>query len=407
MGEGDSRCDAGHGAVLHGVEEIRQRPGMYVGSVGERGLHQAVFEVVGRAVTEVLAGRARSVEVTLTADGGVRVVDDGPGVPFEDGGDAGGLGGLESLLTRVHVGARPVGRDTVVVGLGDIGPGVANALSSRMTAEVRRDGVLWVQRYERGVAVAPPGAVGQTSGSGTSIAFWPDPDIFTTVRCSFAVLAERFRELAFLNRGLGISLADARHPREPRAVRFLGEVRDFVALLEDPAAYGGSAGTGVSARTPPVHPDVIAFAWEDPRMAGTAEVALRWCTSSEERVRGFANSAPTPGGGTHLAGFRDGVTAAVNTCARERRLLKPTEPDLGADRVCAGLTAVVSVKLDRPEFEGPTRGVLGNAAVRASFAEAVREHLGGWLARHPEQAEAVVGRILPGGRDLAEGSGPR
>ncbi|WP_328725868.1 ATP-binding protein [Streptomyces sp. NBC_00259] len=382
MSENANPYDATHITVLEGREAVRKRPGMYVGSTGERGLHQAVFEVVGRAVNEVLAGSASSVDVTLTPDGGVRVADDGPGVPVEVTEDADGASDLEALLTRMYAGMEPADRNTATVGLVGIGPSITNALSSRLTAEVRRDGACWVQEYVRGVAVAPPTAVGPASGSGTTITFWPDSDIFETVECSFAVLAERFRELAFLNRGLGISLTDTRPPGEPQSVRFLGETQDFIAFLD------------ASARTP-AHPDLIAFQWEDLRMAGTAEVALRWCTSHEERIRSFANSQPTPGGGTHIVGFRDGVAGAVNAYARERQLLTATDLDLSADRVCEGLTAVVSVKLDHPSFEGATRDVLGNTAVRTCCDEALREHLGRWMEEHPEQAAAVVGRIIP------------
>ncbi|MFF1924848.1 ATP-binding protein [Streptomyces sp. NPDC058221] len=380
MSENANPYDATHITVLEGWEAVRQRPGMYVGSTGERGLHQAVFEVVGRAVNEVLAGRASSVDVTLTPDGGVRVADDGQGVPVEVTEDVDGATDLEALLTRVYAGAEPADRNTAAVGLVGIGPSITNALSSRLTAEVRRDGARWIQEYARGVAAAPPTAVGAASGSGTTITFRPDSDIFETVECSFAVLAERFRELAFLNRGLAISLTDARPPGEPRSVRFLGGTRDFVAFLD------------ASARTP-VHPDVIAFAWEGLRMAGTAEVAMRWSTSHEEQLRSFANSRPTPGGGTHMLGFRDGVAGAVHAYARKRQLLTATHPGLSADRVCEGLTAVVSVKLDHPSFEGATRGVLGNAAVRTCFDETVRERLGSWLEGHPEQAAAVVDRL--------------
>lgn len=385
MSENANRYDATHITVLHGSEAIRKRPGMYVGSSSERGLHQAVFEVVGRAVNEVLAGHANSVDVTLTSDGGVKVADDGPGVPVEATGETDGFGGLEALLTRVYAGALPVGRNTAAVGLFGIGPCVTNALSSRLTAEVQRDGARWVQEYVRGVAVTPPTAVGQASGSGTTITFWPDSDIFETVECSFAVLADRFRQLALLNRGLGITLTDARLPGEPQSVRFLGEARDFITF---PHASAGML----------VHPDVIAFEWEDPRMEGTAEVALRWHASHEERVRSFANSRPTPGGGTHLLGFRDGVTAAVNAYARERRVLPAADLDFSADRIGEGLTAVVSVKLDHPSFEGATCGVLGNPAVRACVDVAVREHLGSWLEGHPEQAAAVVDRIVADAR---------
>lgn len=385
MSDAANPYDASHIQVLEGWEAIRKRPGMYVGSTSERGLHKMVFYVVGRAVNEVLAGRAGTVDVTLTPDGGVRVADDGPGVPVEASGDAGGPG-LEVLLTETHPGADPWGRHTVATGLFGIGPCVVNALSSRLTAEVRREGVHWFQEYARGVALTQPtSSAGPAAGGGTSIAFWPDADVFETTECSFAVLAERFRELAFLNRGLDISLTDERPAGGSRSVRcrFSGGARDFVAFLD---AQAGA----------PVHPDVIGFEREDPRLAGTVEVALRWRGSHEERVQSYANSEPTPYGGTHLAGFRDGVAAAVNAHARERRLLAETATDLDAGQIGGGLTAVVSAKLDRPQFTGPTHGVLGGAEVRAGVAEAVREGLGTWFESYPEQAAAIVGRIVQG-----------
>ncbi|MDJ0345375.1 hypothetical protein QMK19_21295 [Streptomyces sp. H10-C2] len=200
-------------------------------------------------------------------------------------------------------------------------------------------------------------------------------------------LTDRFRELAFLNRDLDISLTDKRCPAESRLVRFRfpGGVRDFVAFLDEQAAA-------------PVHPDIIGFEREDPRMAGTMEAALRWHGSGEERVRSFANSRPTPAGGTHVLGFHDGVGAAVHAYARERRLPTGTDPDLSTDRIGEGLAAVVSVKLEHPEFEGSKRGVLGNAMVRACVGQAVQEHLGRWLEEHPEQAAAVIDRIIQGAR---------
>ncbi|MGW4703951.1 DNA gyrase subunit B [Streptomyces sp. NPDC004285] len=384
MSDADNPYDASRIQVLEGLEAVRKRPGMYIGSTSERGLHQMVFDVVGRAVNEVLAGRASTVDVTLTPDGGVRVADDGPGVPVEAAGDTGSPG-LEALLTHMHPGAEPGGRHAVAMSLFGVGPCVTNALSSRLTAEVRRKGVHWVQEYVRGGALAPPISAGPTTRGGTTIAFWPDTDIFETAECSFVVLAERFRELAFLNRGLDISLTDERPPGGSRSVRFRfpGGARDFVAFLD---AHEGAS----------VHPDVIGFEREDPQIAGTVEVALRWRGSHEERLQGYANSEPTPHGGTHMAGFRDGAAAAVNAHVRERRLLAEAAPDLSIDQIGNGLTAVVSVKLDRPEFSGSTRGVLDGAAVRTSVAEAVREHLGTWLARHPEQAAAIVGRIIQG-----------
>ncbi|MEU2281498.1 ATP-binding protein [Streptomyces sp. NPDC013178] len=386
MSEKAVQYDATHIQVLEGREAIRKRPGMYVGSTGERGLHQLVFEVTDRAVDEVLAGRAGSVDVTLTPDGGVRVTDDGPGVPVEAAGDTGSPG-LEALLTRTCAGAEPGGRHTTAVRIVALGPAVTNALSSRLTAEVRRYGVRWVQEYTRGVAVTPPTAAGPATGSGTTIAFQPDAGIFETTEVSYAVLAQHFRELAFLNRGLDVTLTDERPPGEPRSERFRfpGGAADFVAFLD------AEAGT-------PLHRDVICFERTDPRMEGTMEVALRWCDSPEERIRGFANSRATLEGGTHEAGFRAGVTAAVNAYARQRRLLTAADPDLTIDRIGEGLTAVVSVKLDCPEFQGATRGRLSGAVIHDCVATAVQEHLGAWLEEQEDAAGAVIGRILQGAR---------
>ncbi|MFF3394378.1 ATP-binding protein [Streptomyces sp. NPDC002669] len=381
MSEEATMYDACDIRVLEGREAIRKRPGMYIGSTGERGLRHMVFEVADRAVNEVLEGRAASVDITLTPDGGVCVADDGPGVPDDEmeGGP-----GLEALLTHMQAGMGTGGRHDVTLGFCGVGPVVVNALSRRMTAEVRREGARWVQEYARGVATTPVTGAGTAVGSGTTIAFWPDAEIFGAAEFSFDGLEERFRELAFLNQGLEISLTDLRRPDEPRSVRlrFPGGARDFVAFLDGhPAA--------------PAPTDTIAFEHEDPRMAGTMKVAFRWCGCPGERIRTFANSRPTVDG-AHMVGFRDGMTAAVTTYARKQGLLTATAPGFGADRIGEGLTAVVSVKLDRPEFGGSTRGVLGNAEVRDCVGQAVQDHLGRWLEEDPERAAAVIDRIARG-----------
>jgi DNA gyrase subunit B len=276
-----------------------------------------------------------------------------------------------------------------------MGPAVVNALSQRMTAEVRREGVLWVQEYARGVATTPVTEAGTATSSGTTMAFRPDTDIFGAAEFSFDALEERFRELAFLNQGLEVSLTDLRRPEAARSVRLRhpGGVRDFVAFLDSHASASAPL-------------DIIAFTHEDPRMAGTMEVAFRWCGCPEERVRSFANSRPTADG-THTVGFRDGTTAAVTAYAREQGLLTAADPDIGADRIGEGLTAVVSVKLDRPEFGGATRAVLGNAEVRECVGQAVQEHLGKWLEEEPDRAAAVVGRIVQAARRDRPGHEPR
>lgn len=260
MGEGAMRYDASHITVLTGPEAVRKRPGMYVGSTSTRGLHNMVFEVAAWAVDEVLAGRAGHVDVTLTADEAVEVAHDGPGVPFEDGEEP----GMEKRLTLMWAGTESAGRRGALVGRFGMGLFVPNALSSRLTAQVRRDGTRWVQEYARGVPAGPPSAAGQAEGSGTSLTFRPDAEIFAIVQCSFDDLADRLRELAFLDHGLDITLTDQR-PRPPRAERlcFPGGTKDYVALLDT------QLGT-------PVHPDVIGFELEARRMAGTMEVALCW-----------------------------------------------------------------------------------------------------------------------------------
>ncbi|WP_241989738.1 MULTISPECIES: ATP-binding protein [unclassified Streptomyces] len=381
MSEEDTGYEASHIQALEGWEAVRKRPGMYVGSTGERGLCQMVFEVVDRAVNEVLAGRAASVDITLTPDGGVRVADDGPGVPA-DGTEGVAGPGLEALLTRMHIGAGAGGRHDVTLGFCGVGPGVVNALSRRMTAEVRREGVRWVQEYARGVATTSLTEVRTATGSGTTITFWPDADIFGATEVPFHRLEERFRELAFLNQGLEISLTDLRSLDESHSARlcFRGGTRAFVDFLDGHAA----------AHTPM---ETITFEREDPRMAGEMDIAFRWCSCPDERVQSFANSRPTIGG-THMVGFRDGTAAAVTAYAREQGLLTPADPDIGADRIGAGLTAVVSVKLDRPEFEGATRGVLGNSEVRDCVGQAVQNHLGRWLKQSPERAAAVIDQIV-------------
>ncbi|MFE7394273.1 DNA gyrase subunit B [Streptomyces sp. NPDC057582] len=368
--------------ALEGREAVRKRPGMWVGSTSERGLHELVLQVVGWSVNRVLAGReGGSVDVTLTHDGGVRVADNGPGGPFAADGDTGGRG-LEALLTGMSAAERGGRHIAHVSHGGHAGLFVANALSSRLTAEVQRGGTCRVQEYARGVAAAHPATTGPMAGSKTIIAFWPDTEVFETTWCSFAVLAERFRQVAFLNRGLGISLTDERPAGGARAVsfRFPDGVRDFVAALD--------AETGAA-----LHPDVIGFEHEDPRMAGTVEVALLWSGSRRERIRSFANSRATRQGGTHVDGFRDGVAAAVTAYARERGLLTGDNAPW-ADRINDGLTAVVSVKLEHPEYLGATHELLGNTDVRGCVGEAVREHLGSWLKEQPKHAAHVVDRIL-------------
>ncbi|HTJ70761.1 MAG TPA: hypothetical protein VL551_24690 [Actinospica sp.] len=383
------KYDVSHIQVPEGREAVRKRPGMYIGSTGERGLHQLVFEIAARAVNEALAGRATRVEVTLLPDDGVRIAGDGPGIPFEDSAD-GRAAGLETQLTRMNF-APARGPQYPVLDFCGVGLFVPNALSSRLVAELRRDGVRRLQEYARGAAAGPPADVGPAADVGTVITFWPDSEIFTTTECSFDLLAERFAELAYLNQGLDISLADERHPSEPHPhpyphprsarFRFPGGVREMVDSLDERASGF-------------LHPHVIGFEQADPRMEGRVEVALRWRESGPLLVRSYANSQPTPNGGTHVAGFFAGLAAAVSTYARKHQRLTAADPDLTPDHIGQGLTAVISAKLQHPDFAGSTRGALGNAAAKNCVQEAVRTFFATWLDDHPQQATAVIDRIL-------------
>jgi DNA gyrase subunit B len=371
--------DASHITVLEGLEAVRKRPGMYIGSTAERGLHSLVLEATGWGIDEMLTGRATRVDVTLLSDGGLRVADNGPGADMAD---------LATALTVLTAGWSSVGgRYPMRTLLAQ--PSVVNALSRRLVAEVRSEGRREVREYACGAPAVPDTASHTTShttsdtdieiasGSGTTLTFWPDPDIFETTDFSFEALADRLRELAFLYRRLDFELTDARS--EPRSLRlhFPDGVRELVAHLD------GEDGS-----------DIASFEQDEPQMAGTMEIAWRWHGSAEEQIRGFANSGPSPEGGTHVLGFRDGVAGALTAFARERGLLAATDPDVGADAIGAGLTAVVSVKLEYPQFEGCTHGALGNVEVRGCVRQAVEEHFGAWLADHPQQAAGILGRAV-------------
>ncbi|MCB5166470.1 DNA gyrase subunit B [Streptomyces bambusae] len=350
MSEDRAGYDATHIELLGEAEAVRLRPGMWLGSVGERGLHQAVFGVVEWAVNEVLGGRGERLAVTLHGGGSVRVAVSGAsGVPCADDGT-----GLEELLTSHHPGARRCDRRRVGVGVFGNGPFLTNALSSRLTAEVRRGGTGWVRTFERGVAVGERAPVTGTDGGGdaTVIDFRPDGDIFETVVCSYDALAERFRELAFLYGGLDLTLTDARRPDAPRSNRFHfpAGAADFVAFL-----------AGTATAPAPFH-----FVHDDPRMNGSVEVALKWRHApGGDHIRTFVNGWATTDGGAHLTGFHEGLRTAVAALADEHRFTP-------------AVTAVVSVKLDHPDLTGATRRTLSGPAVHTCVADAVAEHLRSW-----------------------------
>nr|WP_255378160.1 DNA topoisomerase (ATP-hydrolyzing) subunit B [Quadrisphaera sp. DSM 44207] len=399
--------------VLEGLEAVRKRPGMYIGSTGERGLHHLVYEVVDNSVDEALAGHATSIDVTLLADGGVRVVDDGRGIPV-DVHPVEGRPAVEVVLTVLHAGGKFGGGGYAVSGgLHGVGVSVVNALSTRLEVEVRRQGSVWRQGYAMGVPEAPLAQGEPTGATGTTVTFWPNPDIFETVEFDFETLRARLQQMAFLNRGLTIALHDERVSGGADGARAAadGAADELAAELaaEEVAAeaadrsvvyrYDGGLVDYVkhlnaSKRSEAVHEGVIAFESEDVERMMSLEVAMQWTTAYSESVHTYANTINTHEGGTHEEGFRASLTGLVNRYARANNLLREKDEALTGDDVREGLTAVVSVKLGEPQFEGQTKTKLGNTEVKGFVQRVVTEELTDWFARNPGEARGVVRKAI-------------
>ncbi len=340
--------DARDITVLEGLEAVRLRPGMYIGSTGPRGLHHLVYEVVDNSVDEAIAGYCSQIVVTLHPDNSVTVVDDGRGIPV-DLHQKEKRPAAEVVMTTLHAGGKfgEGGGYKVSGGLHGVGVSVVNALSERLHLEVRRDGHLWTQDYERGDPSTEFKQGAKAKGSGTTITFFPDPEIFDEVEYDFATLSQRLRETAFLTRGLKIDLIDERGGGESITFQYDGGIVDFVAHLNE--------------NKDPLHRKTVYF--ESDTDDGAVEVAMQWNSSYQESVFTFANNINTHEGGSHLSGFRAALTRTLNAYAREKGLLKEKDPNLSGEDVREGLTAVISVKLRDPQFEGQTKTKLGNPPV--------------------------------------------
>ncbi|WP_134774642.1 DNA topoisomerase (ATP-hydrolyzing) subunit B [Ornithinimicrobium flavum] len=425
--------DASAIQVLEGLEAVRKRPGMYIGSTGERGLHHLVWEIVDNSVDEALAGYAERIDVTLLADGGVRVRDDGRGIPT-DLHPVEKKPAVELVLTQLHAGGKFGGGGYKVSGgLHGVGSSVVNALSERLDVEVRQRGKVYRQTYHLGVPQAPL-AESDPEGerdheTGTTITFWPSADIFDTVVYDFETIRARFQQYAFLNKGLTIALTDER-PREAAPVDAieddpidgLGEddVDGPTQGLEADGEQDGAEGAGEasrprsrtlvyrydnglldyvthlnkSKRTDPVHPEVIALEATDEERMLSVEIAMQWTGAYTESVHTYANAVNTHEGGTHEEGFRAALTRLVNDFAREQKLLKEKDVNLTGDDVREGLTAVISVKLGEPQFEGQTKTKLGNSEVRGFVQSAMTDQFGHWLEAHPREGKEIVGKAV-------------
>lgn len=361
--------------VLEGLEAVRKRPGMYIGSTGPKGLHHLVYEVVDNSVDEALAGFCTNIDVIIHADNSVTVIDNGRGIPVDKHPKL-KKPTLEVVLTVLHAGGK-FGGDGYKVsgGLHGVGVSVVNALSEKIHVEVRREGRVFSQEYRYGKPQGDISVVGKTKTSGTTITFWPDADIFESINFDYDTLATRFRETAFLNKNLKITMTDERE-LEPRKEEFkyAGGIVDFVKYLNEAKDT--------------LHSKVIYF--EADSSEGHVEVAMQWNTGYSDSVLAFANNINTHEGGTHLDGFKNALTRTVNEYARRQNILKEKEDNLSGEDIREGLATVISVKLRDPQFEGQTKTKLGNPEIRAFVQSAVTKALSDYLEENPRPARIVV-----------------
>ena len=368
--------------VLEGLEPVRLRPGMYIGSTGTRGLHHLVYEVVDNAVDEALAGHNDEIAVTLHPDNSVTVVDQGRGIPVDMVKDQ-GMPALTVVLTKLHAGGKFGGEGYKVSGgLHGVGVSVVNALSERLVAEVHRDGKIYRQEFERGAPKGEMKKVGPTNRTGTTISFLPDAEVFEEMEYSAETLQQRLRETAFLTRGLRIRLVDERADGETVEFHYEGGIRDFVQH--------------VNAQKDPVHKHIVYFEGESDQ--GQVEVAMQWNSSYQDSVYTFANNINTHEGGTHLSGFKAALTGTLNRYARQLQLLKEKEENLDGEDVREGLAAIISVKLREPQFEGQTKTKLGNPGVRGLVEQTVNEKLAQYLEENPTDARQIIQKAIQAAR---------
>ncbi|MCK0175997.1 DNA topoisomerase (ATP-hydrolyzing) subunit B [Mycolicibacterium sp. F2034L] len=393
--------------VLEGLEAVRKRPGMYIGSTGERGLHHLIWEVVDNAVDEAMAGYASRVDVRILEDGGVQVTDDGRGIPVAM--HSTGVPTVDVVMTVLHAGGKfEEGAYQVSGGLHGVGVSVVNALSSRLEADIRRDGHEWFQTYDRSI----PGTLKQgekTKETGTTIRFWADPDIFETTNYDFETIARRLQEMAFLNKGLTIELTDERVTPEEVVDDVVSDHAEAPKSAEEKEAasaapqkvkhrvfhYPGGLVDFVkhiNRTKTAIQPSIIDF---DGKGEGhEVEVAMQWNAGYSESVHTFANTINTHEGGTHEEGFRAALTSVVNKYAKDKKLLKEKDPNLTGDDIREGLAAVISVKVSQPQFEGQTKTKLGNTEVKSFVQKICNEQLSHWLEANPAEAKTVVNKAV-------------
>jgi DNA gyrase subunit B len=380
--ENPDEYEAGNIQVLEGLEAVRKRPGMYIGSTGERGLHHLVYEIVDNSVDEALAGHCNLIDITILADGGVRVVDNGRGIPV-DMHPTEKKSTVEVVLTILHAGGKFGGGGYAVSGgLHGVGSSVVNALSTTLEVDVKRQGNVYSQRFHDGVPEKPLAKGAATTETGTTITFWPNADIFETIHFDYETLRTRFQQMAFLNKRLQINLTDERG--DARSDSFLYErgLMDYVEFLNS------------AKKIEVIHPDIIGLESEDASRTISLELAMQWTNSYSESIHTYANTINTHEGGTHEEGFRAALTTLINKYARDKGLLKDKDENLSGEDVREGLTAVISVKLAEPQFEGQTKTKLGNTEAKSFVQKAVGDKLGDWFDSHPVEAKEIIRKAI-------------
>jgi len=376
-----SGYDAGSIQVLEGLEAVRKRPGMYIGSTGPRGLHHLVYEIVDNSVDEALAGHCDDINVFITKKGWIKVVDNGRGIPV-DMHPVEKKPAVEVVLTVLHAGGKFGGGGYAVSGgLHGVGASVVNALSTDLKVQVARDGFLWSQEYKIGVPQAPLVKGKKADYTGTTIEFKPDGSIFETVEFEYETLRARFQQMAFLNKGLGITLTDERNDKTD-SYKYTRGLVDYVEFLN------------ASKKIEIVHDEIISLEAETSKKDMSIEVAMQWTNAYTESVHTYANTINTHEGGTHEEGFRTAITSLLNKYARSNNLLKEKDENLSGDDVREGLTAVISIKLAEPQFEGQTKTKLGNTEAKTFTQKIVNDQLGDWLERNPQSAKEIVRKAI-------------
>ncbi|MEK9987777.1 MAG: DNA topoisomerase (ATP-hydrolyzing) subunit B [Aquiluna sp.] len=381
MSEEKRKYDAGDIQVLEGLEAVRKRPGMYIGSTGPRGLHHLVYEIVDNSVDEALAGHCDNIDVTITKEGSIRVSDNGRGIPV-DLHPVEKKPAVEVVLTVLHAGGKFGGGGYAVSGgLHGVGASVVNALSSTLSVEVHRGGDIWTQSYTVGVPDHPLKKAGKTDKTGTTIFFTPSADIFETVDFDYETLRQRFQQMCFLNKGLKINLVDERSGKNDSYLYERGLI-DYVEYLNS------------AKKVEVVHDEVISIENETKEKNLSVEIAMQWTNGYNEGVHTYANTINTHEGGTHEEGFRTAITSLLNKYARDKGQLKEKDENLTGDDVREGLTAVISVKLTEPQFEGQTKTKLGNTEAKTFVQRVVNDQLGDWLERNPTQAKEIIRKAI-------------